>query len=88
MGFFGQKKVSDREFKKVTNELSQKGLSKQDLRDVKNVFRGDLGEEGFRHGIDKKELEKEISYMEKHPSQHHLSKDQLEQVKKSLEKRM
>lgn len=79
-------KVSKKEFDKAMAALRHDGLSRADINDIKKTFQGDLDEATTTtSGVSREELGRRIKWMEEHPSQHHLSKDQIQKLKKELE---
>lgn len=84
--------ISKKEFQKAVSQLRQQGLSMQDIKDLKNATSGhfDSGSASSILGstdsksISKKELETMIKDLREHPSQHHLSKEQINKTEKEL----
>lgn len=86
MGFFGNNDhVSHHEIKKALYHLKDKeGFSDHQIRQVKEIFRGDLDEKGEGSGISRSELKKGIEWIKEHPNQHNLSSHHIEKLESSL----
>lgn len=89
MGFFtSNKRVTPREIKDVRSSLRAKGFSDADIRNINKMTSGHMGEEGIYKGMDRKELERMMKDVERHPSWHTFSDEQKKQLKEALEKKL
>ena len=94
MGIFfsdpNPKVTKDEYNKKIKPELRHEHFSEADMRDVDKILAGNWEEsEGHRYsGINKKEMERTIKYLEEHRSKHSLSDDQIKTLKEAMEKKM
>lgn len=83
-------KISRDEFNKALSTLRRHGLSDTDIKDLRNASSGHLDRDaaGFlgtgSRAMDKKETEDFVKYLREHPSQHHLSKTQVDKVEEEL----
>lgn len=83
-------KVSRDEFNKAISTLRRHGLSDTDIKDLRNASSGHFDRNpgsvlntGGR-AMDKKETEDFVKYLREHPSQHHLSKKQIDKVEEEI----
>jgi len=80
MGFFGSSgKISKSEFSKVCSKLRSRGLSRDNVDDVKKIFGGEITREGAERGI---------RWLREHPSSHHLSPQHISVLNEELKKRL
>lgn len=78
-------RVSREEFKKALWKLRASGrFSNHEIDEVENVFYGSLHESGPSAGISSEELKKGIHYLKHHPENHHLSREEIEQLEETL----
>jgi hypothetical protein len=86
MGLFGdyKPKISKNEFSEVRSTLRE-SMSKGDVDKVEYILRGSLDErQSTEKGIDKKELEKAMTYIKSKQSQLGFSNDKIEKIEKTL----
>ena len=77
--------ISRDEFRKVVYKLKQSGsFSNHEIDEIENVFYGSLHESGASAGISSHEVEKGISYLKRHPENHHLSRVEINKLKEVL----
>jgi len=75
------------EFKKALYKLRMSGsFSSQEIDEVENIFYGSLHESGPSAGISSSELEKGISYLKRHPENHHLSSHEIEKLEETMKR--
>ena len=86
MGFFDQAKpkISERDFKKVIENLHSKGWGPDDINRAKLAFHGSMNESGQFKGIDKSEAEETIAWMRDNKSQHGLSDHHIDTLHEEL----
>lgn len=84
---FGPSKkiVSKNEFKKVRSRLHSKDFTEKEIDRVEEIFNGDLNESSdLERGIDSKEIDRVISWLKAHKSEHTLSDTQIAIVESSM----
>ncbi len=69
---------------KVRPMLANRNISERHRDEVEKIFMGDIHEQGSQKGIDKKELEERIKWMRIHPSDHYLSKGEIDTVEEVM----
>lgn len=80
--------ISKDELSKMMSELRRRGLSDTDIRDLKNMASGHMDRNaglGGSKSMSREEAEQMLKNLKDHPSQHHLSKEQVEKVKEEME---
>lgn len=77
--------ISRHEFRKVLYKLRTGGsFSNHELDEVENVFYGSLHESGASAGISSHEVEKGLSYLKRHPENHHLSPHEIGKLEEAM----
>lgn len=86
MPLFSKPQVSPREMRGVKWHLKDQGFSRNDMKNVKNVLSGYMGNSDWSKGVDKNEAGRAIKYLRENMSKHTLSKDQVDTLEKTLNK--
>ncbi|MCK5059890.1 MAG: hypothetical protein KAR00_01950 [Candidatus Pacebacteria bacterium] len=87
--FGGNKpKVTKREFDESVQSMYSRGLHHDKIQKVKDVLHGSLSESGVENGIDAKEIDSAVEYMEKNKGHLSLTDKDIGIVSESLKKRL
>jgi hypothetical protein len=81
--------ISRKEFRKSLSSLRQQGLSKIDIKNLKNAASGHFDRDSFGlfgggKSMNKKEVDTLITYLKENPSRHYLSKSQIQKTETKL----
>lgn len=91
MGFFDSgpsKKVSGQEFDDIRKNLANHGFNERERDKVKEIFRGDMDEDGSYKGIDSQEAAKTLKWMEENKNVHGLSQQKIDILKEQINKHL
>jgi len=86
--------ISQEEFQKALSSLRRQGLSDADLNDLRNAAHGHFDREPgglFSAGsrsMNKEEVDTLVKHLKDNPSQHSLTKDQIQKAEKELRGRI
>lgn len=81
-------KISDDELKRTKEELYSKGLNKHKLDQVEKVFHGHMDEPGKDRGIDAGEITAGAGYMREHKKDLGVTDKDINDIEKSMRKRL
>ncbi|MEK7173465.1 MAG: hypothetical protein AAB710_00085 [Patescibacteria group bacterium] len=83
--------ITKEEYRKLKSTLKREGLSDSDIKNLDKVTSGHFDREASSsflapHGkaMSKKEAEDAVTYLREHPSQHSLSKSQIEKTEREF----
>ncbi len=89
MGIFDYKPhVSKRGFKYSSINLRKKGFSWREIKEVEQVFRGDIDEKGAQIGIDRDEFKKGVNWMRRNITIHKIPQKKIDIIEEELGKRI
>lgn len=86
-----KKRVTDKEYKKVKNELFTEGFTQKERNKIDQIFKSDYYEPTkptHPKGLEKEEIEARVKWMRENKSKHGFSDKEISEVEASFKERL